>query len=87
MLNLILQSDVAGKMHFGYERAVNTSHLKTGFANKRRRLFYEKPSLSTSETIEVRKYVSSNGIFKTDLQSRFAKNEFVFQTANIYARN
>ena len=33
MLNLILQSDVAGKMDFGYERAVNTSHSQTGFVN------------------------------------------------------
>ena len=27
MLNLILQSDLAGKMDFGYERAGNASHL------------------------------------------------------------
>ena len=66
MLNLILQSGVAGKMDFGHERAVNTSHLQTGFVNKRRRLFYRNPS-STSEAIEVRKYMSSNGIFKMNL--------------------
>ena len=56
MRNLILQSNVAGEMDFGYERPVNTW----------RWLFYRIPS-STSETIEVRKYVSSNGIFKIDL--------------------
>ena len=64
MLNLILQSDVAAKMDFGYERAGNASHLQTGFVNKWRRLFYKS---STSETIEVRKYISSYGIFKIDL--------------------
>ena len=39
MLSLILQSDVAGKMDFGYIRAGNASHLQTGFVNKWRRLF------------------------------------------------
>ena len=64
MHNFILQSDVAAKMDFGYERTVNTSHLQTDFVDNWRRLFYRS---SSSETIEVRKYISSNGIFKIDL--------------------
>ena len=64
--SLIHESNVVGKMDFGYERTVNTSDLQTGFVNKWRRLFYRKPS-SISEMIEVRKSLSSNGIFKIDL--------------------
>ena len=70
------------------QRAVISSHLQTCFVNKWRRQFYRIPS-STSEAIDVRKYISSIVIFKIDLQSRFTKNEgmieYVFQTANIYA--
>ena len=52
------------KNGFRLKRAANTSFLQTGFVNKWWRLFYRS---STSDMIEVRKYISPNGIFKTEI--------------------
>ena len=50
MLNLILQSGVAGKMNFRHERAVNTLNLQTGFVNKWRGPFYNNNNGSLFHT-------------------------------------
>ena len=69
MLNLTLQTDVVGKIYFNHERALNTSHVQTGFVNKWRRLFHKSSTFIEVQLPKDRgkKLYIISGIFKIDL--------------------
>ena len=77
MLDLILQSDVAGKNGLRLWKSCKHFTLAIRLCQQMAAAFFtEKPS-SISEAIEVRKYMPATGIFKIDWKSRFTKNEAI----------